>query len=69
MKYLISDGRVGVIQEDQEISIKCYVEILKGKMVHTLGTKTRKVGSGVKPSGEACKGEEAPPPTNEEIED
>lgn len=48
MKYLLSDGRVGVIQSDQEISRTRYMENIKLKRFQTLGVNTRKVGSGIK---------------------
>lgn len=69
MKILFSDGQVRIIQGDQEIAIKCYVESLKVKRVRTLGIKARKVGSGIKPPGGTYKGVEAPPTTNEDIKD
>lgn len=37
MKYPLPDGRVGVIQEDQEISMKCYIYSLKLKKVRIMG--------------------------------
>lgn len=69
MKYLLFDGRVGVIQGDQKFSRKCYVESLKLKRVGTLGMNTRKAGSGINLPGEACKDDEAPPQARKEIED
>lgn len=60
MKYPLPNGRVGIIQGDQEISIKCYTEILMLKRRRTIGVKAMNMGSGIKPSGVANKGEEAP---------
>lgn len=37
MKYLLSDGKVCIIQGDQDISRKCYVECLKLKKVRIVG--------------------------------
>lgn len=37
------------------------MDILKMKMVHTLGMNTRKKGLGIRSPEEACKGEEVPP--------
>lgn len=45
MKYPFSDGRVGVIQRDQKIAMKCYIKSLKLKRVRTLGANARQVGS------------------------
>lgn len=49
MKYPLSNGQVGVIQGDQEIAKKCYVECLKLKRVCTLGLKVRNIVLGIKP--------------------
>lgn len=69
MKYPLPNGRVRVIQGDQEIARKYYVESLKLKKVHTMDIKSRKVSSGINPSGGTYKGVKALPPTSEEIED
>lgn len=69
MKCLLSDELLRVIQGDLKFSRKCYVERLKLKMVRTLGVSSMKAGSGIKPLGEACKGNEVPPLASEEIKD
>lgn len=69
IKYMFSYRQVGVIQGDQEISMKCYVESLKLKRVHTLGANTKKVGLRLKLLGEIRRGNETPPQTCKDTED
>lgn len=64
MKYPFSNGWVGIIQGDEKITIKYYVERVKMKKVHTLGVNARNLGSWIKPLREASKGKEARPPAN-----
>lgn len=65
----ILNGQVRVIQIDQEISIKCYVESLKLKRACNLGVGARKANPRINLLEEACKGDRAPPPSNEEFKD
>lgn len=62
-------GECELSKEIKEISEKCYEEILKLKIVHTLGINVRKVEPRIKSSGQTYKGDEAPLPIGEEIED
>lgn len=58
MKFPLPNGRVGVIQRDQEFSIKCYAESLEFKRTCPSCRKARRMNSGVKPQKEFRKGEE-----------
>lgn len=49
MKYPLSNGRVGVIQWNQEIAKKCYVERLKLKRARTVGVNTVNMKVVIKP--------------------
>lgn len=69
VKYHLLNGRVGVvIQGDQDIFGKCYVESLKLKRILTPGGKSRRMSLGIKPPEEFRMGEESSSPYSEDIE-
>lgn len=67
MKYLLSDGQFRVIQGDQKVSRKCYMEILKLKRVKSLGVNPKSMVQRIKPPEVVLKDGEAPPQKDEKI--
>lgn len=57
---ILALGRAGGSYPIRSSTRKCYVESLKLKNIQTLVVNTKKVGSGVKPLGDANGGEKAP---------
>lgn len=57
MNYPFLDGRVKVIQGDQEIARKCYIDSLKLKRDETVGVNVVGINLRTKPRGEAPKEE------------
>lgn len=62
MKYLLLNGRVGVLRGDREISRKCFVEILKLRIGHPPNLRG-KSQLGIVPLKEAGKDKEASYPS------
>lgn len=68
MKYPLVNGKGGVIQGDQEIAKRCYVEGLMLKRIRTQGGKSKRTSSGLTPLEEVLEGEETFSPTSEGFE-
>lgn len=68
IKYTFTGGRVMVIQGDQKIARKCYAINLKLRRICTQGSKSKKIGSRIKPPKDFHKGEKTSSITSEETE-
>lgn len=68
MKYLLPNERVRVVQGDQEIARKCYVESLKLKRTDLLGVRMRNTNHEITPHEEASESKEASYPASQRDE-